>query len=82
MGADRFKFEEQLLQLSVVEDDIGTLIDSLENELDVDTIANVLIGIQSLFSLRFSRMFCTFEELVRNGEIKSPPAKAATEDFE
>lgn len=72
--ASRFKLEEELMQVSQTENDIELLIDSVMNEeLDVDETANALIGIKMLLQLRFSRAFTTFEELVRNGDLRSPP---------
>lgn len=81
MNADRFKFEQELGQLSNTEDDIDLLIEHvLEDDADPDEIANTLMGIQRLFSLRLQRVFNTFEALVHNGDIKAP--NYANEDDE
>lgn len=77
MDADRFKFEQEIVQLSSIEDDLDILIENiLENEIDADEITNALIGMQSLFKMRYQRMFNTFEALVHNGAIGEPRKKA------
>jgi hypothetical protein len=77
MDADRFKFEQELVQLSSTEDDLDILIENvIEETRDADEISNALIGIQTLFKMRYQRMFNTFEALVHNGAIGDPRKKA------
>lgn len=73
MDADRFKFEQEIIQLSSIEDDLDILIENVvEETLDVDEISNALIGMQILFKMRYQRVFNTFEALVHNGALGDP----------
>lgn len=70
MDADRFKLEQELMELSHVEEDLDIVIDNvLEENLDIDEIANTLVGIRSLCKMRFERAFNTFENLIKNGKL-------------
>jgi len=70
--SDRFDFEQEILSCWNVVDDIrllnGSIMDS--DILDKDDIANYLLGLQTIYELKFDKCFKTFEELVRNGNIK------------
>lgn len=68
--SDRFDFEQQLLNCWQVTADIDTLCEgALEQDLTIDQIANVLLGINELYELRFNKCFNTFEELIRSGQF-------------
>lgn len=71
--ADRFQFEQELMQLDQTGDDIDLVVENiLERDIDADDIANALIGVAALFRMRFQKVFDTFEALVHSGDIKAP----------
>jgi len=68
---DRFDFEQQIMTCwNVVEDvkTIGSAIDS--GKLSNDTLHNALIGIETLYQMKFEKLFEMFEVLVRRGDFK------------
>lgn len=68
---DRFDFEQQLMECWHVVDDLDTLCEGvLEHDMPPDDISNVLLGMKTLYDLKFQKMFNTFEELVRTRKIK------------
>jgi hypothetical protein len=69
--SNRFELEQDILNAWKITDDISMLYENvMENEsLDKDTIANALIGIQTIYSMRFERMWNTFEDMVSNKEL-------------
>ena len=67
---DRFKLEEQILDCWHICDDIQTIIESTDiKELSEDELLNVLIGLKTLYQIKFELMFKTFERMIQNGEI-------------
>lgn len=69
--ADRFDLEQQILTVENICDDLDLIADAvLNDELDVDDVANMLIGLSALTRLRSQRLFNTFEEAL---DLKSYP---------
>jgi len=66
---DRFKLEEQIMNCWNVVEDIQTVIDGVDlyNE---DQLMNVLIGVKELYNIKFVKLFDTYEDLVKNGDLK------------
>jgi len=60
---DTFDLEQSILQCWNVCDDIQLLLDKWD-ELDEDGKQNVLIGIKSLYQLKFERSFEAFEKVL------------------
>ena len=65
---DRFDFEQQIMECWRVTSDIQTvneyLLDApLETDRE-DKIANMLLGIESLYEAKFDKLFRQFEDLV------------------
>ena len=68
--SDRFDLEQNILDCWKITDDIDLLFRNvMEEELDKDKIANALLGLQTIYSMRFEQLWQTFENLVRNKEI-------------
>jgi hypothetical protein len=63
MNKDRFDLEQEILDCWGITDDLDVIISSEQLELD-DEILNILIGLKSLYQLKFQRTFETFEQLV------------------
>lgn len=68
--SDRFDLEQNILDCWKITDDIDLLFKNvMEEELDKDKISNVLLGLKSIYSMRFEQLWETFETVVRNKEI-------------
>ena len=64
----RFDLEQQIFQCWNIVGDIKDLLEGWE-ELDEDDKLNILIGLKSLYGLKFENCFNTFEELVTKGRL-------------
>ncbi len=66
---DRFDFEQQIMACWNVTSDIKTVAEYLlDAPLEAgreDKIANMLIGIETLYNAKFDKLFNQFEDLVR-----------------
>jgi len=74
MKFDRFDFEQQLLECWGVTKDIKTLREALCDRspaMTGDEIANVLIGLESLYELKFDKLWGMFENRVHQKGINS-----------
>ena len=61
----RFDFEQQFLDCWHLVDDVNTLYEAvMEKDLTKDEISNILLGLFSLYSIKFDKAFRTFEEMV------------------
>jgi len=68
---NRFDLEQEILECWRVVDDIDVLIDGVcEGNLSNDDIANVLIGLKALYTMKFDRTFKTFEDCIARKEFK------------
>lgn len=66
--ADRFDLEQQILECWKVIEDIELLYENLES-MDDDERVNYLLGLQSMYKLKFNRVWTTFEQLVNDKKI-------------
>ena len=66
---DRFEFEQQIMECWNVTTDIRTVSEYLEDapleEGREDKIANMLMGIEALYQVKFEKLFRSFEQLIR-----------------
>ena len=69
--SDRFDLEQQIMKCWNVTEEIDLLYENvMENEnLTKDDIANFLLGINTIYELKFDKLFTMFEELVKEGKI-------------
>ena len=70
--ADRFDLEQGILKCWNVTDDIDMVYRKVmdnPDELNVDEISNLLLGIKSLYDLKFDELFNTFEQLIHDKKI-------------
>ena len=86
MAKTRFDLEQEIMDCWGVTDDINVLAENvMEKSPDADTIANVLIGMQSLYQMKFERLFDTFEQCIKNKELKdslySPNLSTSDDDI-
>jgi hypothetical protein len=66
---DRFKLEEQIQHCWQVVDDLKTVYHSEKLYEDENEMQNVLLGMFSLYQLKFEELFATYEKLVQEGKI-------------
>ena len=68
---DRFDLEQQMLDCWRVTDDVKLLCENVcDNDLSTDDVANALIGIETLYNMKFQKMWNTFEILIRQDHFK------------
>lgn len=66
----RFDLEQEILHCWSVTDDIDIVSKAiLERDISRDETANILIGIKSLYQLKFETLFETFEGCITNKQI-------------
>lgn len=71
MADDRFELENAIMNAWNTADDIELLADAVLNEeLTTDEIANALIGLKQLHSMRAKKAFKIFESLTESGDIQ------------
>lgn len=71
MADDRFELENAIMNAWNTADDIELLADAVLNEeLTTDEIANALIGLKQLHSMRAKKTFDIFESLIESGDIQ------------
>lgn len=70
--SDRFDLEQSILNCWHIVDDIDLLYKNVceNDQLSKDDIANVLLGIKTIYNMRFDETFRQFEDCIKNQEIK------------
>jgi hypothetical protein len=67
---DRFEFEQDLMKAWCIVDDLRDLsVGVLEHDMTKDQITNVLIGLETLYQLRFERIMAQFERAVNQRKL-------------
>jgi len=67
---DRFDLEQDIMKCWSVTEDIDLLYRNvMERDLTTDDIANALLGIKTLYEMKFDEMFSHFETLVSEKKI-------------
>jgi len=66
---DRFVLEQQLLDAWKVTDDIQLAYELSMEGNDPDQLANLLLGLKTLYDIKFSKLWDTFESCVSNREV-------------
>lgn len=69
-NVDRFKLEEQIQHCWQVVDDLKTVYHSEKLYEDENEMQNALLGMFTLYQLKFEELFATYEKLVKEGKIK------------
>ena len=68
----QFDLEQSILKSWHIVDDIDLLYKGLlDNDMSTDDIANCLLGLKSIYSLRFEKTFKDFEEFLKEQYTKS-----------
>lgn len=69
--SDRFEFEQQIMDCWGVCDDMGTLFKMEDiRELSQDELANALLGLKTVYQMKFEILFDMFERMIKEGKIK------------
>lgn len=68
---DRFDFEQGIMNCWNIVEDIK-LISQMNDirELSEDELMNALLGLETLYQMKFEILFNGFERMVKNGQIK------------
>lgn len=67
---DRFDLEQNIMKCWNVTDDIDLLYSTLmEKEMTTDDIANFLLGMKTMYDLKFDELFTNFEKMVSEKKI-------------
>ena len=67
---DRFDLEQGIMKCWNVTDDVDLLYRNvMERDLSRDDIANALLGLKTLYEMKFNETFDCFTELVQDGKI-------------
>lgn len=65
-----FDLEQKIMECWNVTSDINTLAEGISNhDLTNDEITNVLIGLNSLYNLKFDELFNVFEKLIADKQL-------------
>lgn len=69
--ADRFNLEQQIMTCWAVVDDIKALNIQMQDvgNMTEDEIANYLLGLQTIYQVKFEQLFAMFEKSVNDGKI-------------
>ena len=74
MMADRFDLESQIMNAWQVVEDLQLLYRKAgEGELSADEWANALLGLATIYTLRFQELFETFESVIKAGALGPEP---------
>lgn len=65
---DRFDLEQDIMNCWNVVEDIKTIYDRIDYT-DQDQVMNSLLGLQTLYQMKFEKMWETFEKLVIDRHI-------------
>ena len=76
-NANRFDLEQDIMDCWNITKDLDSLLLAVERG-DEDQIMNIIIGLRSLYDLKFEKMFNTFEQCIRNREFDAAPATKET----
>jgi hypothetical protein len=67
---DRFTFEQQIMNCWNVVDDIKSLNKQYsEHSMTRDEVENYLLGLETIYQVKFEQMFATFEQLIKEKHI-------------
>jgi polyhydroxyalkanoate synthesis regulator phasin len=72
MMSDRFDFEQQIMQCWNIVDEIKILNEKvLDGDMSTDRIANYLLGLETIYQIKFDKLWELFESVVCQDLIKN-----------
>lgn len=82
MSKNRFDLEQEIMDCWHITDEIKLIYEYvMDGENDTDTVANMLLGLETLYNLKFDRTFRTFEDCVHNGEFNGYTGRNKSDDL-
>lgn len=70
MKYNRFDLEQQIMNCWGVTDDLEILFEACcDKNLSSDHVQNALLGMKTLYQLKFEKLFDLFEGCIKQGEI-------------
>lgn len=68
---NRFDLEQQIMACWSVCEDIDTLYKQLDlREMSQGEIENCLLGLKTLYQMKFEQLFAMFEDMIKEGNLK------------
>ena len=69
--ASRFEFEQQIMDCWGICEDIDTLYRMSDiREMSEDELANALLGLKTVYGMKFELLFDMFERLIKEGKLQ------------
>lgn len=69
---NRFDFEQKIMQCWSVVEDIKTLNEQFQDNASAmthDQVANYLLGLETIYQVKFEQLFNMFEQMIREKKI-------------
>ena len=67
---DRFDLEQNIMKCWNITDDINLVYKNvMESDMSTDQIANALLGMQTIYEMKFEKLFRQFEQLIHTKKI-------------
>lgn len=67
---DRFDLEQNIMKCWNITDDIDLVYKNvMESDMSTDDIANALLGLKTLYDMRFEELFNNFETMIHERKI-------------
>ena len=69
-NTNRFDLEQSIMKCWNVTDDVDLVYRAIMDEdMSTDSVANILLGIKTIYDLRFNELFAQFENMIEEGKI-------------
>lgn len=67
---NRFDLEENIMRCWNITDDIDLLYENvMESDMTKDDIANALLGMKTMYEMKFNKLWNNFETLIRENKL-------------
>jgi len=67
---DRFDLEQNIMKCWSVTEDIYLLYENvMDTEMSTDDIANALLGMHTMYEMKFNKLFNNFEKLIADKKL-------------
>lgn len=80
---DRFDLETDIMNCWSIVDDLKELSRSMldRRKMTDDEVSNYLLGLETIYQVKFERLFETFEKLVQQNEFHDRPSDKVKNDW-
>lgn len=69
MSKNRFDLEQEIMACWQIVDDLKLVYQTESLYIDEDEMQNVLLGLTSLYKIKFETLFNTYEECLKSGGL-------------